>query len=54
MRKEQTSVSLRRIIDGGVGAKPQAAGRFFVIFWKKLAILMPLDDNSHVFRAILK
>ena len=39
---------------GGLGTKLPAAGRFFVIFWEKLAILMPLDHNLHVFRTILK
>ena len=27
-------VWLKRITDGGFGAKPPAAGEFFVIFWK--------------------
>ena len=36
---------------GGLGAKPPAAGRFFVIFWKKV-VLIPLDHIFHVFRAI--
>ena len=39
----------------GVGCletKPPAAARFFVIFVEKLAILMPLDLLSDVFRAI--
>ena len=35
----------------GLGAKPPAAGRDFVIFWKK-AILMLLDHISLVFRTI--
>ena len=39
-----TQVHQRR----GLGAKPPAARRFF----EKLAILMPLDYNSHVFRAL--
>ena len=39
---------------GGLGAKLPTAGRFFVIFWEKLAILMPLDHNLHVFTTILK
>ena len=35
---------LKRISDGGLGAKPQAAQRFLVIFFeKKIAILMPMD-----------
>ena len=35
---EMTSklVSLKRITDSGLGAKPPAAGRFFVMFEKKL------------------
>ena len=33
-------------------AKPPAVGRFFVIFWMKKAILMPLDHISLVFRVI--
>ena len=45
---------LKRITDGGLGAEPPATEQFFVIFWKKLAILMPLDHNSLVFRTILK
>ena len=39
---------------GGLGAKPPAVGRFFVIFWKKKAILMPLNHISQVFIAIKK
>ena len=61
MRNEQTSVSQayhrRRSKEamGGLGAKLPAAGRFFVIFWEKLAaILMPLDHNLHVLTTILK
>ena len=34
----------------GLGAKPPAVGRFFVIFWKK-AILMPLNYILRMFRA---
>ena len=51
---------LKRIIDeveggnGGLGAKLSAAGRFFVIFLEKLAILMPVEHNLHVFTTILK
>ena len=46
-------VQLKPITDGGLlGAKPPAAGRFFVIAWKKIAILMPLDHSSHVFKVI--
>ena len=37
---------------GVLGAKPPAAGRFFSNFFEKPAILMPLDHNSLVFRAI--
>ena len=37
-------VLLKRITDGGLGAKPPAAKQLFVIFWKKNAILMPLDN----------
>ena len=33
------------------GAKSPDAGQFFVIFWKKKAILIPLDHISHVFIA---
>ena len=34
---------------GGMGAKPPAVGRFFVMFWKKsYCILMPLDLISQV------
>ena len=36
----------------GLGAKLPAVGRFFVIFWEKKAILMPLYHISQVFRAI--
>ena len=36
---EQRSVLLfKRITNGGLGAKPPAAGRFFVIFWKKATV----------------
>ena len=51
---------LKRIIDEveggnrGLGAKHSAAGRFFVIFLEKLAILMPFEHNLHVFTTILK
>ena len=38
----------------GLGAKLPAAGQFFVFFLEKLAVLMPLDHNLHVFRTILK
>ena len=37
---------------GGLRAKPPAVGRFFVIFRKKKAFLMPLNRISQVFRAI--
>ena len=37
---------------GGLGAKPLAVGRFFVIFWKKKGILMPLNHILQEFRAI--
>ena len=47
----QTRVCRRRL--WGSGAKPLAAGLFFVSFCGKLAILMPLDHILHVFRAIL-
>ena len=60
MRNEQTSVSqtyhrrgCKQAI-GGLGAKLPAARRCFVIVWEKLAILMPLDYNLHLFRTILK
>ena len=33
---------------GGLGAKSPAAGRFLLIFWKKKAILIPLDHISYV------
>ena len=36
----------------GLVAKPPAAGRFFVVFWKKKAVLTPLDHILLVFRAI--
>ena len=39
---------------GILGAQLPAAGRFFVIFWKKKAVLTPLDYISHVFRAPFK
>ena len=57
MRNEQTRVSQAYHRWGfmeGLGAKLPAAGRCFVIFWEKLAVLMPLDHNLHVFRTILK
>ena len=38
--------------DGGLGAKIPAARRFFVIFLKKKAILMPLDHISRERRTI--
>ena len=56
MRNKQTSVSQTyhkrgsKEAMGGLGAKLPAAGQFFVIFWEKQAILMPLDHNLHVFR----
>ena len=39
---------------GGLGVKLPAAEQFFVIFWAKQAILMPLDHNLHVLRTMLK
>ena len=60
MRNEQTSVSQTchrrgsKEAMGGLGAKLPPAGRLFVIFWEKLAILMPLDRNLDVFTTILK
>ena len=60
MRSAQTSVSQTyhrlgsKEAMGGLGAKLPAAGRFFVIFREKLAILMPLDHKLHVFTTILK
>ena len=42
-------VLLKRITDGGLGAKLPEAYRFF---WKKHAILMPLEYISHAFWAI--
>ena len=48
---KQTSL-LKRITDGGLGPKSQLLGNFFAIFWKKKAILMPLDHISHVFSTI--
>ena len=47
-------VQLKRITDGRLGAEPSAAGRFFVIFLEKIAILMLLNHILHVFRAIRK
>ena len=60
MRNEQTSVSPTyhrrgsKKAMGGLVAKLPAAGRFFVSFWAKLAILMPMDHNLDVFTTILK
>ena len=34
---------------GGLGAKLSVAGKLFVIFGKKLAVLMPLNHNLQVF-----
>ena len=58
-------VQLKCITDGGLGAetptaggygslaaKPLAAGRFFVIKKKNIAISLPLNHLLHVFRAI--
>ena len=56
MRNEPTSVSQTyhrrgfKGVMGDLGAKLPAAGRFFVIFWEKLAILMPMDHNLDVLR----
>ena len=36
----------------GFEGKTPSSGRFFLIFWKKKAILMPLNHILHVFRAI--
>ena len=60
MHNEQTSVSQTyhrqgsKEAMGGLGAKLPAAWRFCVIFWDKLAILMPLNHNLHMFKSILK
>ena len=35
----------------GLKASPPAAGRFFVVFLEKKAVLTPLDHISYVFRA---
>ena len=48
---KQTSL-LKRITDEGLGPKPQLLGKFFLHFFGKKAILMPLDHISHVFRTI--
>ena len=48
-------VCLKCIIDGGLrrlwgsGGEASAAEQFFVFFWEKLAVLMPLDHDLHVF-----
>ena len=46
---------LKRITDGGLGAEPPAAGGCggleAKLFLGKLAILMPMNHNSHAFRA---
>ena len=35
-------------------AEPPAAGRFFVIFWKKMAILMQFESHFAHFQSHLK
>ena len=42
-------VQLKHITDGGLGAEPPEVGQFF---FEKQAILMPLDNIPHVFKAI--
>ena len=37
-----------------MGAEPPAAGRFFVSFWKKMAILMPFGLHFARFQSNLK
>ena len=48
---KQTSL-LKRITDEGLGPKPQLLGKFFLHFFGKRALLMPLDHISHTFRTI--
>ena len=49
-------VQLKRITDGDLGADPPAGDYEtlddFLQFFGKKAILMPLDHNSHLFKAI--
>ena len=52
-------VQLKRITNGtrgygGLGAKPPATGRFFVIFLEKIATLMPFGSHFARFQSHLK
>ena len=58
---KKTSVLLKPMTDAGLDVEPPAAGGIWglgakpqplAIFSKKQAILMPLDDIPHMFRAI--
>ena len=44
-------VQLKHVTEGAWGRSPQAAGRFFVIFWKKMAILMRFESQFARFQS---
>ena len=45
-------MELKRITEGSMGQSPQPLENLLYVFLEKIAILMPLDHISHVFRAI--
>ena len=47
-------VQLKHVTEGAWGRSPQAAGGFFVIFWKKMAILMRFESHFARFQSHLK
>ena len=53
MRGEQISAT-QTCHKGGMRVEPLAAGRFFVIFWKKMAILMRFGSRFARFQSHLK
>ena len=47
-------VRLKHVTEGGMAAEAPAAGRFFVFFWKKMAILMRFRSHFARFQSHLK
>ena len=47
-------MQLKHVTVGAWGRSPQAAGGFFVIFWKKMAVLMRFESHLARFQSHLK
>ena len=45
---------LKHVTEGAWERSPQAAGGFFVIFWKKMAFLMRFESHFACFQCHLK